>query len=244
MKILINFKLVKTIVMKHLAFLFLITIAGLVCKGQAIISMSPVYSFTPANANTPASSVTYSSSVSLKVYIKNKGNTAYSGSIGIASYRDTTAGVFCDSLNVFLPNLQPNDSSETVLTFTPSPGPNAFKSGGNGNTIVVWPFIEPGTTTSIGDSVRPIIYISDANSIFEFEKTLFHIYPNPVLKDLTIKTSNVATYHRIVIYDVFARKVKELTFKESVDVSELHSGSYWMIIEAETKSYRIPFIKE
>lgn len=230
--------------MKHLAFLFLITIAGLVCKGQAILSMSPVYSFTPANASTPASSVTFSSSVSLKVYIKNKGNSTFSGSIGIAAYRDTTAGVFCDSLNVFLPSLAANDSSETVLTFTPTPGPNAFKSGGNGNTIVVWPFIAPGTTTTIGDSVRPIIYISDANSVYEFEKTLFNIYPNPVSKDLTIKTSNSTNYHRIAIYDVFARKVKEIAFKESVDVSELQTGSYWMIIESETKSYRIPFIKE
>jgi hypothetical protein len=145
---------------------------------------------------------------------------------------------------VFLASLAANDSSETVLTFTPTPGPNAFKSGGNGNTIVVWPFIAPGTTTTIGDSVRPIIYISDANSVYEFEKTLFNIYPNPVSKDLIIKTSHAATYNRIVIYDVFARKVKELSFKETVDVSELQSGSYWMIIESETKSYRIPFIKE
>jgi len=230
--------------MKHLAFLFLITIAGLVCKGQAILSMSPVYSFTPANASTPASSVTFSSSVSLKVYIKNKGNTAYSGSIGITAYRDTTAGVFCDSISLFLSTLQPNDSVSTILTFTPNPGPNAFKSGGNGNTIVVWPFIAPGTSTTVGDSVRPIIYISDANSVFEFEKTLFQIYPNPVLNNLTIKTSNSKAYNRIVIYDVFARKVKELSFKETIDVSELKSGSYWMIIESETKSYRIPFIKE
>jgi hypothetical protein len=43
---------------------------------------------------------------------------------------------------------------------------------------------------------------------------------------------------------VFARKVKEIAFKESIDVSELHAGSYWMIIESETKSYRIPFIKQ
>jgi hypothetical protein len=109
-----------------------------------------------------------------------------------------------------------NGGSDTVLVSftTHTSGPNAFKSGGNGNTIVVWPLIiAPGTGVTIGDSVRPIIYISGPNSVYEFEKTLFHIYPNPVLKDLTIKTPNVATYHRIVIYDVFARKVKEISIQ-------------------------------
>ncbi|MFN8117809.1 MAG: T9SS type A sorting domain-containing protein [Bacteroidia bacterium] len=229
--------------MKRL-LLFVFIISGFMCQSQAVISLSPVYSFTPANANTPASSVTFSSSVALKVWIKNKGNNAYSGSIGITAYRDTTSGVFCDSLNVFLPNLQPNDSSATVLTFTPTPGPNAFKSGGNGNTIVVWPFIAPGTTTTIGDSVRPIIYINDPNSIFELDKHSFSIYPNPVTQTIYLRNQSSITNKHIVIYDVFGRKVKETTFKESVDVSELKTGNYWMMIYSDNKTYRIPFVKE
>ena len=43
---------------------------------------------------------------------------------------------------------------------TPTPGPNAFKSGGNGNTIVVWPMIATGVGID-GDSVRPVIWVND-----------------------------------------------------------------------------------
>jgi hypothetical protein len=51
-------------------------------------------------------------------------------------------------------------------------------------------------------------------------------------------------YKNIIIYDVFGRKVTELAFNETIDVSELKAGTYWMIIHAENKSYRTNFIKE
>ena len=229
--------------MKRL-LIFLFVLAELVSYGQAKIGMSPVYSFTPAGANTPSSTVTYTTPVNFIVYIKNTGNIAFSGSVLVTAIRDTTSGIGLDSATVFT-TLQPNglDSVNVVLSFTPSPGPTAFKSGGNGNTIVVWPLIVSGSGID-GDSIRPVVWVSAVNSVFEFEQNQFKVYPNPVTQELTIKTQSIINYKNIIIYDVFARKVKELTFKETINVSDLNSGSYWMIITSEDKLYRVNFIKE
>lgn len=229
--------------MKRLLIL-LIVLTELTSYGQAKIDMSPVFSFTPANATSPASTVSYTTPVSFTAYIKNTGNTTFSGSVLVTAIRDTTQGIGLDSTTVFAA-LQPNglDSVSVVMSFTPSAGPTAFKSGGNGNTIVVWPIIISGSGVN-GDSVKPVIWVNNANSVFEFEKSQFKLYPNPVINDLTIKALMGNNYKNIIIYDVFARKVKELSFKETINVSELNAGSYWMIINSEDKSYRINFIKE
>ena len=229
--------------MKRLLIL-LIVLTELTSYGQAKIDMSPVFSFTPANATSPASTVSYTTQVNFSAYIKNTGNTAFSGSVLVTAVRDTTGGIGLDSITVFA-SLQPNglDSVPVVITFTPTAGPTAFKSGGNGNTIVVWPIITNGSGIN-GDSVRPVVWINDVASVFEFEKNQFKIYPNPVIHDLTIKALIGNNYKNIIIYDVFARKVKELSFKETINVSELNAGSYWMIINSEDKSYRVNFIKE
>jgi len=226
---------------RFLILLFLLS--ELVSYGQAKIGMMSILSFTPASAVTPSSTVTYSTAVSFRSYVKNFGNAAFSGSVTIQAKRDTTFfGAVLDSVTIGT-SLQPGDSVSVVLSFTPNPGPSAFKSGGNGNTIVVWPIIISGSGVN-GDSVRSVVWVNDPNSIFEFEKNHFKLYPNPVIHDLTIKAQINHHYKNIVIYDLFARKVKELAFKETIDVSELNAGSYWMIINSDDKSYRINFIKE
>lgn len=227
--------------MKRILILIFV-LSELVIYGQAKIGMSPVFSFTPVSAGTPSSTVNFGDTVSLKVFIKNSGNATFNGNIKLNAFRDTTGGVLCDSIDIVL-NLLPNDSISYVLTFTPNPGPNAFKSGGNGNTIVVWPFIIFGSGIE-GDSVRPIIWVNDINSIFEFGKNQFSLYPNPVINVLNIKPQNGIIYKKISIYDVFARKVKEISYREDIDISDFSSGSYWMIISSEDKIYRINFIKE
>jgi len=228
--------------MKRILILFFV-LTELASYGQAKIGMMSILSFTPASATTPSSTVTFTTPVNFSAYVKNFGNTAFSGSVTIQAKRDTTLfGPILDSITIGA-TLQPNDSVPVVLSFTPNPGPAAFKSGGNGNTIVVWPIIISGSGVN-GDSVRSVVWVNDLSSVFEFEKNQFNLYPNPVIQDLTIKAQSGIRYKNIVIYDMFARKVKELSFKETIDVSELHPGSYWMIINSEDKSYRINFIKE
>jgi hypothetical protein len=241
---LINFKTEKNILMKRLLMLLFI-LSELVSYGQAKIGMSPVFSFTPASAVTPSSTVNFGDSVRFTVYVKNKGNVLFNGTIELYIKRDTIGSTICDS-SLYIPlTLAPNDSISRVLTFTPTSGPTSFKSGGNGNTIVVWPVFPYGAYAAvIGDSVRPVVWINDINSVIEFEKNQFKLYPNPVLQELTIKSINNSNYKKITIYDVFARKVKEIAYKEIIDVSDLNSGSYWMIITSEDRSYRVNFMKE
>ena len=223
---------------------FLLILTGLVGFGQvgAKIGMSPVLSFTPASATTPSSTVSYSNNISFTSYVKNYGTASFSGTVSVQSKRDTVLGVTLDTVSVFA-SLAPNDSIAVVSSFIPSQGVGAFFVAGNGNTIVVWPYIIPGTAIP-GDSVRVTIWVNTPISVFEFEKNQFKVYPNPVLHDLTIKPLSGASYKNIIIYDVFARKVKELSFKETINVSELSPGSYWLIINSEDKSYRINFMKE
>jgi hypothetical protein len=229
--------------MKRLLIL-LFVILQVTSYSQAIIGMSHVFSFTPASAGTPLSTVNYGDTVHLAVYVKNSGNVNFNGVITIHSKRDTVGGVFCDT-NSVVNSIIAHDSVFIDLTILPTPGLGAFRSAGNGNTIVVWPLIKQTITPTIyGDSVRPVLWINSVNSVREFENNLFKVYPNPVIHDLTIKAQNNNQYKNIIIYDVFARKVKELSFKETIDVSELNAGSYWMIINSEDKSYRINFIKE
>lgn len=227
--------------MKRLLLLLFILIE-LASYGQAKIGMSTVLSFTPASAITPSSTVTYSTVVNFVAYVKNSGNATFTGSVSVLAKRDTTFAQFVDSVNLFT-TLVPNDSISVIISFTPTPGPFNFKSGGNGNTIVVWPLVTLGGVLQ-GDSVRPIIWVNEINSVFEFEKNQFKLYPNPVIDALNITSQNNTIYKKIIIYDVFARKVKELSYKENIDVSDLTPGSYWMIISSEDKTYRVNFIKE
>lgn len=227
---------------RFLIFLFFLTTLATYAQIGAKIGMSPVLSFTPASATSPSSTATYSTPINFTAYVKNFGSAVFTGSITIQAKRDTIGGVLLDSVSIG-GVLQPNDSIPVAISFIPSAGAAAFKSGGNGNTIVVWPIIIIGTG-ELGDSARSTIWVNGATSIYELESTTFKLFPNPVISNLTIKSKDNIKYQNISIYDVFARKVKEFQFKETMDVSELNSGLYWMIIESEKKSYRVTFIKQ
>jgi hypothetical protein len=227
--------------MKRLLIVFFV-FAELISYGQAKVSMIPVFSFTPTSATSPSSTVNYSTTVGVKVYVKNTGTAAFNGSIKVFVKRDTLSGILCDS-STFTTTFpfQPGDTLSTTLSFIPTPGTNAFKTAGNGNTIVVWPIV---SGLPPGDSARAVIWVNGPNSVYEFETSMFKIYPNPVVNTMYIKSLKQDEYKKISVYDVFARKIKELPFSENIDFSNLQSGSYWLIISSETKSYRISFIKE
>jgi hypothetical protein len=231
---LINFKLAKRKTMKRI-LIILFVLTDLICRSQAQISMSKAYSIMPNDT------VNFGDSVKIFVFIKNTGNSVFSGFINVQAKRDTTLGASCGSSTVIASGFQPGDSIPTVITFTPTIGPTGFKVAGNGNTIVVWPIV---TGALPGDSVRPILWIRDVNSVKEFSEIPFQLYPNPVTSQIHIKTTKQNRPDKLIVYDVFARKVKELSFNESIEVSDLLPGTYWLLISTDTKEYRIPFIKK
>jgi hypothetical protein len=220
--------------MKRFLTLFLVLV-HIICFGQSRIEMLQSYFIAPNDT------VNYGDSVTLHVAFKNTGSVPYTGILTIQAKRDTTSGVSCGTVSYTLANFMPSDTTNAALSFTPTPGINAFKSGGNGNTIVVWPIVSNGL---VGDSVRPVIWVHNSTGIREYETDKFKIYPNPVSQYMHINALQKANAKHLIVYDIFGRKVKELKYEDRVDLSDLSKGNYWLIIYADDKSHRIPFIKE
>lgn len=227
--------------MKRFLIIFLVLVP-VIYFSQAKIGMGHSYTITPASATNPSVGVLYSDTIHIYSYVKNSGNATFTGSIKVQAKRDTLNGILCDSVTTTV-SLQPNDSVLTNLSFTPSPGLYAFKSGGNGNTIVVWPYVSSGTVL-YDDSIKTTIWISGTAGIHEHGFSPFNIYPNPAGSYLNITPLQQASYNSITIYDMLARKVKEQHFETQIDLSDMAPGSYWLMIRSDNKHYYIPFIKD
>ncbi len=227
--------------MKRFLIIFLVLVP-VIYLSQAKIGMGHSYTITPVAATNPSVGVLYGDSVHIYSYVKNSGNVAYTGSVQVQAKRDTTSGITCDSLITNI-SLQPYDSILTHLVFTPTPGLYAFKVGGNGNTIVVWPYIS-NSSVLMGDNFKSVIWISGAAGIREHEISPFNLYPNPVTQYLNINPLQQGNYKNITVYDMFARKVKEQRFETQIDLSDLAPGNYWLMIRSDNKHYYVRFVKE
>lgn len=212
----------------------LMMIGGIFAYAQAIIGMSPVVISTPANAQTPSSTADYNTNITLAVSVKNYGNTPFSGTIDVFAKRDTLNGVLCDSTSV-IQVLNPNDSINITLGFFPLPGPNGFKTAGNGNTIVVWPIIVTGTGIE-GDSVRPVIWLNPSTGINSLNEVEMMIYPNPVDNDLFFTNNQKDPITEINIYNSLGLLMLSFKHESTINLSTLTSGVYYVnIIKGEKK---------
>lgn len=217
-----------------------------ISNGQAIIGMSPILSFTPANATTPISTVTQSTQVSFTAYIKNYGNTVFSGNVSVLTKRDSSSTNTVLDTSYQSITLSPNDSISTVLSFTPSQDSAAFKTGGNGNTIVVWPLIISGTALD-GDSVRATVWVNTPASYKILDKINIKFYPNPITNALIIENPN----NELLSYQIinsFGQTVSQgiiNSHKTIINTSELPNGIYNVIINSDkgSKKSAIKLIK-
>ncbi len=226
--------------MKHVLLAILI-FAGMFGFSQAKLSMSKVYSITPTGAGSPSVGVSYGDTVNIFVSVKNTGNQPFSGNIVVEAKRDTVAGVSCGSSTLSVTSLAAGDSISSVVTFTPNPGINAFKVNGNGNTIVVWPF---AINALAGDSIRPIIWISTLTGINEVAAENFKLFPNPASNTINVIANKKERYHTVMIFDMLARKQKDISYQQTIDISELSQGCYWMFIVSEERTYKMRFVKQ
>ncbi len=216
-----------------------ILVTQLVCFGQAKLSMSKYKHFIPADT------VSFGTNVQLQVYIKNTGNLPFTGNIKLTAKRDTLGllAIVLDSINFTGVTLLPlsADSIPAIINFTPTPASGAFKVMGNGNVIVVWPI---SGTTLLGDSVRPILFISGAVGVNELKEGECSVYPNPSNGTIKVNLPHNEAIKSYAIYDVFGRKVKEEITNENMTVSELDNGLYWLILFTENKSYKTKIMKQ
>lgn len=227
--------------MKNLLTL-IICLSSLFTVSQVTLGMHGSYSITPAAAINPSVGVSYGSTITLTCFIQNKGTGSYTGLVSIYKRVDSLGPVgtvaFYDSIHVN--NLLPGDTVGISVIDTIKPG--VYKQAGNGNTIVVWPYVSGGQTMD-SLTLGPV-YVSGAAGIKELEEELLSVFPNPTRHLLTIKPKPGISYDQISIYDIQAKKVLELRFTEEVDVSRLGPGTYWIQVSTRNGSrFKAKFVK-
>lgn len=134
----------------------------------------------------------------------------------------------------------PGDTVGITVRDTVQPG--AYKQDGNGNTIVVWPYVSGGQT--LDSLTSDPVYVSGTAGIKELEEGFLSVFPNPTKHLLTIKPKPGISYDQISIYDIQSKKVLELRFTEEVDVSRLAPGMYWIQVSTRNGNrFKAKFIK-
>lgn len=82
------------------------------------------------------------------------------------------------------------------------------------------------------------------NGINDIEKNkLIEIYPNPV-NDILHINLNRSDVQDIYITDITGRKVIELDFAQTIDVSNLHKGLYYFTITSKSTTFVAKFLKK
>lgn len=209
-------------------------------QAQAKLGIDTSYSVSPNDT------VLMNSQVTLNIIIRNKGTATFTGTFSVNAKLDTLNGIFCGSTTYGPVTILPNGTVPASINFTPtattpsSSTPVGFKVAGNGNTIVVWPISNVQTI----DSLRTFIYINGTVGLNELQKSILAIYPNPTSTNISILQAPNNVFKQIEIYDMFGRKVKDLGFTQTIDVSELSKGCYMLHIIADNKVYRTLFVKE
>ena len=220
--------------MKHI-FLGLFVLMTIISSSQVKLGMDKIYTYTP-NDTVPSGTA-----VSLKTVVHNKGNTAFTGTISVIAKIDSVGKFIPLTSNTISVTLNPGDTTITILTFTATAGQNGFKSSGNGNTIVVWPISKDIQTV---DSLSTILVIDNPAGIIEYNSSSFSLYPNTANDKIYINQLNGIRFKQIIIYDVLAREIKQEAYSEIIDIKDLQTGIYWILISNGEKSYRQKFIKQ
>ncbi len=224
--------------MRHL-LLLLICVSAL-GYAQPKLAMSPQYSVTPVAAVTQSVGIPYNTTFTVSTWVKNTGNSVFTGNFRLVLAVDSGAGslVIVDSTIHNGVTINPNDSVPAFDTTTVHP--NRFKSGGNGNTIVVWPVSSIAQTV---DSIHTKIYIVSTTGINELSYQHLQVYPNPTGDRLYIKGAQAAAGGQASIYDLCMKKVLECGFSEAIDVSALKPGTYWIHTTIGGKVYTTLIVK-
>lgn len=102
----------------------------------------------------------------------------------------------------------------------------------------VYPYFASGNIV-ISDVNRGFFLVKDQNflSSESFDKTEFELYPNPVNDYLTVK-SNETTISSIKIYNTLGQVVLSMenknTLMRTIDVSNLNTGMYYILLNGNT----------
>ncbi len=227
--------------MKTVLTLILLILAS-VGVSQAKLGIRPSYTISPTTVNTPTSSAMYGTTLTVACYMKNTGNATFSGNAQI--YRFVRSDSFqssTDLMTAYTVSLAAGDSS--LVFYIDSIVPSSYRTNGNGNTVVVWPYASGIQTT---DSLHTApVYIFNSNGINELKINDIVIYPNPASEILYIKMENDAEVKTYKIYNLQAKEIARGIVTGGVNIHALPVGVYTIVVSSsENRIYKKVFNKE
>ena len=214
------------------------------------ISISQIdYNYTAL----PGSNNTY------KIVYKNKGTNTQSGTISlnfndsILDYSYANPNIFSQAVNTLLwnfSNLKPFESREILVTLhlnsnTDSPSVNegdliTFTTSINTTSVDDTPNDNTFTLNQTASNV--ILLSTPSNSIAKY----FKLYPNPTTNILNIETKESIEKESIKVYNITGQLVINIIKAEnisSIDVTNLNTGNYFIVIQTDKGIYKSKFIK-
>ena len=201
----------------------------------------------------PGSNNTY------KIIYKNKGTNTQSGTISfnfndaLLDYSYANPNIFSQAVNTLLwnfSNLKPFESREILVTLhfnsnTDLPSVNegdliTFTTAINTTSVDDTPNDNTFTLTQTASNI--ILLSTPSNSI----DTYFILYPNPTTTILNIETKESIEKESIKVYNITGQLLINITKAEnisSIDVTNLKTGNYFIVIQTDKGIYKSKFIK-
>ncbi|GAB1372236.1 hypothetical protein MASR1M45_22980 [Candidatus Kapaibacterium sp.] len=102
-----------------------------------------------------------------------------------------------------------------------------------------------GLSTNSNNKVMRFTYKDPTFVVDNYKVTQFQIFPNPATSKININISDESIAdHEYSIFDIKGRLVKKGILNKSIDVEELNTGTYYLIISEGDIIYYSKFVKE
>lgn len=198
-------------------------------RAQPVLGMSPVFNVSPNDSVYIPDTLVYD------VYVRNVGNTTFSGKINlnVGVQPDKAPSLTIILVDTSLANVTgfaPGDSLPATLRFpcdTPSFDMDI-------NTVVIWPVSgTPGTITQ--DSLKDTIFVYGFSGIGPHDRFFDHpgiLFPNPVGSGNTVYFQTKEKPRHVRILDAYGRIVRDDALRNGlIDVGDLPPALYLVEID-------------
>jgi hypothetical protein len=99
-------------------------------------------------------------------------------------------------------------------------------------------------SAAVGFSVNTnYCLVMNANDLKEAADQI-EVYPNPGVNTINIVTGENRSVLFVEMYDVSGRKIKNLQKEGAIDVSDLSTGVYFLVVKTEAGTFRKKFVKQ
>lgn len=182
----------------------------------------------------------YNDSDSINVFVKNKGNSAFSGTVTVFLAVDTSNGLNILTTDTFsVSGFNPGDSTSVSFTYTYTPA--NFRLGTN--IVVIWPQAAGAVTL---DSAQATVTINGYNSVIEIDnKGNIQVFPNPSVEMLNIQpdAATINQIKQIQLYDLNGKLIEEYPASANqINMSKYPAATYLLtirLLDNTVKNYKL-----